>query len=182
MQWMEKSWRGNEKWQMPPHPRWTQVSLITTTMFWSWAKEAALRNDKHRGQRARRYPSLFQHTPFCRDHCASEAQARKSLPPSHTCPSPALAFTGGTGTSSSLSSPGAALGESCVSASACAWGGEQRRDYFRIYLRAGGNHCSSFQGKPLFQRKRRWRLPRRRRGERRRRRSSSGSGERQVRR
>lgn len=25
--------------------------------------------------------------------------------------------------------------------------GSARRDYFRIYLRAGGNHCSRFQGK-----------------------------------
>lgn len=33
--------------------------------------------------------------------------------------------------------------------------GEQRRDYFRIYLRAGGNHCGCFQGKPSLPRKRR---------------------------
>lgn len=175
---------------MPPHPSLTQVNHDYRALV-RGAGSCLKKWQAREGQWARRCPSAFirlpppstgQRTLSCRDHCAGEAQTRQSLSPAHTCPSPALGFSGGTGTSASASSPGAALSESCVSASACAWGGEQRRDYFRIYLRAGGNHCSSFQGKPLFQRKRRWRLPRRRRGERRRRRSSSSHSTRQVRR
>ena len=91
---MEKSWRGNEKWQMPPHPRLTQVATTATTMPLVLREGSRLKRWQARKARepedakACSVPTSTGNTRLPVETIVREARARRNAPALSHLPSP----------------------------------------------------------------------------------------------